>query len=114
MTTPFNMVRDVNGFNGFGLTPTDDMQSTTLAASVAQSFTVPSTAFEYFAIFSIDPGLRVFVRYDGSAATLPGASVASTKSELNPVGRKLKGGSTFSCITPDTNAYVWVGFYAIQ
>lgn len=113
--TPFNMVRDVNGFNGFGLTPSDDMADTTLAANVAQTFTVPTTAAFYIAIFSIDPGLRVFARYDGSAAVLPSGSVVTTnKSELNPVGRKLQGGSTFSCITPDASAYVQVSYYAVQ
>lgn len=114
MTTLFNLTRDINGYNGFGLPPADDKQATTLAQSVAQTFTVPSNFNVWLAIFSYDPGLRIFVAYNGNTAAVPGSSVASTTSELLPTARQLNGGTQISVITPDQAAYVQVSYYAIR
>ena len=115
--TVFNMTRDINGYNGFGRIPSTDLYSTTLAENTAQTFTAPTGYAKYLAIFSFDPGLRVFTAYNalgGSVtAQVPGDTVASTNSELNPMAWEVLGGSTISVITPDTAAYAGVVFYAL-
>lgn len=117
MTTSLNMVRDMNGFNTFGLQFSDTGFQTTLAANVAQSFTVPTISNvgqgNYLAIFSFDPGLRIFVARNATAV-VPGGSFSSTVSELNPTSRFVIVGDVISFITPDTTAYVNVKLYAIQ
>ncbi len=112
MTTLFNMTRDINGYNGFGLMPADDKQSTTLSANAAQSFVVPSNFPYWLAIFEIDPGLRVFVAHN-TTATLPNSSFGSGVSDLNPTAWRVKAGDTLSFITPDASAYVVVPMYAL-
>ncbi len=112
MTTKLNMTRDINGFNTFGLVPADDKFNTTLAASVAQTFTAPTESKNYAAVFAIEPGAVVWFAYN-TTATLPGASVASTPSELNPTVWQVEGGSTISAITNEVSAEVGIKFYAI-
>lgn len=116
MTTLFNMIRDINGYNGFGLPFSDTGFQTTLAQNVAQPYTIPlsisANYSKYIAIFSFDPGLRIFVA-NNTTAEVPGSSFASTVSELNPTARLVKGGDVLSFITPDTAAYVNVKLYAI-
>lgn len=123
MTTKFNLVRDINGFNGFGVAFSDALYDTTLAIGVAQSLTVPVSMGmggnglysgpEYIAIFSFQPGSNVWVA-DNFTATVPGASFAATNSELNPAARLVKGGDVLSFITGDSTALVGVAFYVLS
>ncbi len=101
MSTKFNMTCDINGFNGFGIQPTYDMQSGILATGVAQSITVPDNYPNWIAIFSYTPGASVWVSFTGTADAPTGA-FSSTDSCLNPAARAVKGGSTISFITNDT------------
>lgn len=113
MSTKFNMTRDVAGYNGFGLIPSDDSFSGLLATASAQSVTVPNQYEYYIAIFSFTPGTNVFVNFKTTAVT-PGSSIAANANELNPAGRLVKGGTAISLITPDTSgAYVTVLFYVV-
>jgi hypothetical protein len=112
MTTKFAMTRDVNGYNGFGLIPAEDKYSTTLAATVAQTFTVPDNFQNWIAVFSFEPGSSVWVAHN-TTATLPGGSVASSVSELNPTVWQVKGGDTISAISNNTTAEIGVKFYAL-
>lgn len=115
MSTKFLMTRDLSGTNGFGIIPTYDIKSTSLAANVAQSITVPVNYPNWIAIFSYTPGSNIWVRFDGSAATVPGSSFAAGTSVLNPAGRAVKSGQTISFITSDsTNPWVCVEFQIIQ
>ncbi len=110
MSTKFNMTRDINGYNGFGIQPTYDIQGASLAVGVAQTFTVPSNYPNWIAIFSYTPGATFFVNFT-TTATLPSGTVAAITSVLNPAARALVGGSTFSVITPDgTSPYITVEY----
>lgn len=110
-STKFNLTRDVNGYNGFGLPFSINGYSTELAANVAQSVTVPVTYSNWIAIFSYTPGSNIWVNGVTTAA-VPGSSFAATTSQLNPSARAVKGGSTISFITSDsTSPQVGVSFY---
>jgi hypothetical protein len=113
MSTKFQMTRDINGFNGFGIMPTYDVQSGVLAATVAQSVTVPNNFENWIAIFSYTPGTSVWVSFTTTAAVPVGAFSASS-SVQNPAARQVKGGSTISLITSDsTNPTVSIEFQVI-
>jgi hypothetical protein len=111
-TLPFSMTRDINGYNGFGLVQSNNCVDTQLAATVAQSTTVPNDYEYYLAIFYYESGSNVFVSNTGTA-DLPGSSFASTDSVLNPAAWLVKKDTTLSFITRDTNADVTVAYYAI-
>lgn len=112
MSTKFNMIRDISGYNGFGIIPTYDIQGCSLTANVAQTFTVPSNYANWIVIFSYTPGANVFVSFTTTAA-VPSGSVSTITSVLNPSARAVKGGSTFSVITPDATAPYIVAEYQI-
>jgi hypothetical protein len=113
MSTKFSMVRDINGYNGFGILPTYDIQGTSLAVSAAQSFTVPSDYPNWIAIFTYTPGSNIWVSFT-TTATVATTSVTSLTSVLNPSARQVKGGSTISVITADaTLPFVCVEFQII-
>lgn len=110
--TKLNMTRDINGFNTFGLVPAANKYNTTLAATVAQTFTVPAKIPNAVAIFFIEPGATVWVAHN-TTATLPGGSVASTVSEGNPTVWKVSGGDTISMISNNTTAEVGIKYYEL-
>lgn len=108
------MIRDISGYNGFGIIPTYDIQGCSLTASAAQTFTVPNNYPQWIAIFSYTPGSNIFIRFDGSTATVPSGTEASISVVLNPSARAVKGGSTFSVITPDaTSPYITVEYQIV-
>jgi hypothetical protein len=124
MTTKFNLTRDINGFNGFGLPFTDTAYSCTLTAVTDTTLTVPnniaigrqgpSTVAQSIAIFSYDPGTSVWVA-DGATASNPaGATFAATSSELNPAARLVNGGDVLHFYTTETGVNVSVTFYSLS
>ena len=113
MSTKFNMIRDISGFNGFGIIPTYDIQGCSLTENAAQTFTVPDNYSNWIAIFSYTPGANVFVSFTTTAA-VPTGTVSSLTSVLNPSARAVAGGSTFSVITPDTDdPYITVEYQIV-
>ena len=102
MSTKFNMTADINGYNGYGIMPTYDMQSGLLAVGVAQSVTVPDNYPYWIAIFSYTPGASVWVSFTTTALAPTGAASA-TSSCLNPSARRVAAGTTISLITADAN-----------
>jgi hypothetical protein len=112
MTTKFNMTRDINGYNGFGLAFSDTNYNTTLAAGVAQSLTIPSDSAYYLVVFAFEPGATIWVA-DNQTAVVPGVSFAATFSDLNPAARLVKAGDVLSFITSDTTAVIGVSLYAV-
>lgn len=113
-STKFNMTRDINGYNGFGIQPTYDVQGCSLTASAAQTFTVPSNYGQWIAIFSYTPGAAIFVDFSGVTATLPTGTVGAITTCLNPAARALPGGTTFSVITGDaTSPYLTVEYQVV-
>jgi hypothetical protein len=103
MSTKFNMTRDINGYNGFGIQPTAnvDLFSTYLAANAAQSVTVPDNYPNWIAIFSYSPGSSIWVSFDGATAVVPGAAFAAVNSCLNPAARAVTKNQVISFITND-------------
>ncbi len=123
MTTPFSLVKDINGFNGFGLQFSTDKYSAALVQDTDTTLAVPKAGpmgscsstgtNKYLAIFEYEPGSTVFVANNQTAAIPAGASFASTTSELNPAARYVTAGDTLHFYTPNTTAYVVVVFYAL-
>lgn len=111
--TSFSMVRDINGYNGFGLPFSLNKYSAVLAQNTDTTLTVPSYSAAYVAIFSYQPGSSVWVANGATAAKAAGASFSAVTSELNPVARYVKAGNVLHFITGDTTAAVGVTFYAI-
>jgi hypothetical protein len=113
MSTKFNMTQDINGYNGFGIQPTYNIQGCSLAASAAQTFTAPSNYPWWIAVFSYTPGANVFVNFT-TTATAPGGTVGAITSVLNPSARRIAGGSTFSVLTPDaTSPFITVEYQIV-
>lgn len=110
--TALNMVRDINGFNTFGLPNSLNKKSTILSANVEQHFTCPTNCVQWLAVFSFQPGAKVWFS-SSDIATIPGGSFADTFSELNPSARLIFAGDVLSFITDDTTAEVGVILYAI-
>ena len=108
----FAMVRDINGYNSFGLPFSEYMYNTTLASGVAQTLTVPSDYPKWIVVFGYEVGATVWVAHNATAA-IPSVAFAKIVSEVAPVARSVKAGDTLSFITPDTNAQVGVIFYAL-
>lgn len=107
------MVRDINGYNGFGLPMCDNKFAVTLQVGVAQSFTVPSSFSKWLALFTNEPGTSIWVSDDGTA-TIPDTTINTSNSELNPIGRLVNALDEISMITSDTTAGVGVCLYAIE
>jgi len=113
MSTKFQMTRDINGYNGFGIMPSDDIQTGILATSTAQSIVVPDNFENWIAIFSYTPGASVWVSFK-TTAVVPSGAFSASASTLNPAARQVKAGQTISLITDDsTNPEVSVEFQAI-
>lgn len=113
--TALLMVRDNAGLNTFGLTFSEYTRATTLATTVEQTLTIPSANPQgYLAIFSYEPGAKVWVGSGSSAVTLPTGSFSDTNGELNPTARKIAAGGTLRFITNDTTAEVGVTLYELQ
>ena len=116
------MTKDIGGFNGFGLPPSNTNYSATLAAATNTTFTVPtdgslgqssSTAKEkLIAIIVSDPGASVWVSLNATAAIPVGASFAATASMLNPAAIEVKGGDVINCICT-AGASISIRFYWI-
>lgn len=123
MSTPFSITRDINGYNGFGLKPSDTNVSATLDASTDTTYTVPGnnaigrtiyqTKALYIAIFSIDPGDSVWVAINHTATTPAGATFAATTSFLNPAGIEVQEGDIIHCYTTQTGVDVSIRLYSL-
>ena len=101
--TKFNMTRDINGYNGFGLPFTNVAFSAVLAPNVQQGITIPSNYPNWIAIFSYTPGASVWVA-DAITALAPTGVFSPTRSQLNPAARLVQAGDTLTFITDDTTS----------
>ncbi len=124
MTTKFNMTKDINGMNGFGLAFSDDIFSATLAANTITSLVVPSNTTMggvtssdnayWLAIFEYTPGSTVYVANNATVAPPFGASFGGTSSDQNPSARYVKGGDSLNFITTQVGISVTVLFYSLS
>ena len=113
MSTKFNMVKDVGGYNGFGIMQPVDKQGCYLAANTEQHFTVPTNYPNWMAVFSFTPGANIFISTSTTAA-VPTGTLGAIVSELNPSGRFVTSGQKISMITPDTDSpYVTVSLLVV-
>jgi hypothetical protein len=111
--TKLVLTRDINGYNTFGLAFSSQKYDSTLAANVEQTLTAPTpNVGGYLAVFSYEPGAKVWVAL-GATATVPGNAFAATDSELNPTARNVPAGGVLHFITNDTTAEVGVSFYEL-
>ncbi len=101
--TKFNMTRDINGYNGFGLPFTLTAKSAVLTAAMEQHFTVPANYPNWIAIFTYTPGAAVWVDAF-TTAVAPTGAFASTTSELNPAARFVNANDVLSFITTDATS----------
>lgn len=119
MATRFAMVRDINGYNGFGLQFSDSKYGVLLVQDVEQTLTIPVNPDgmykNYLAIFSVEPGTNIWIALNSTAA-YPSGAIASISSELNPTARYIKGDGeqVLHFITPDTQAKLGIALYAVQ
>lgn len=119
MTTRFSMIRDINGYNGFGLQFSDSKYGVLLAQDVEQTLTIPVNPDgiykNYLAIFSVEPGTNIWIALNATA-TYPSGAVAAINSELNPTARYIKGDGEqiLHFITSDTQARLGIVLYAVQ
>jgi hypothetical protein len=122
MTTKFILTRDINGYNGFGLPFSNAKFSATLAITTDTTLTAPqsgavlgptSTKTQFIAIFSYEPGAKVWVAINETAASPAGATFAATTSELNPAARNVQVDDVLHFYTTDTTAEVGVVFYEL-
>jgi hypothetical protein len=114
MITNFYMIRDINGYNGFGLPFSNSNYSATITGA-ATTLTVPSntTKTPFLAVFSFEPGAAVWVALNNTATLPAGATLVATNSVLNPAARWVEEGDVLSFITSGVTAIVGVTFYAI-
>jgi len=110
MTTRLVLGKDTNGNVTYTLPTSDTIYGTTLAASTAQSVTVPPNCG--VVLYSYSSGSNVYVNASTTAA-IPGSSFAKSENELNPLMRFVKPGQTISFFSTAA-AYVNCAFYELN
>lgn len=112
----FSMIRDINGYNGFGLPFTKDNYSATLAQNTATPMTVPDNGIfkNWLAIFSYQDGATVWVTNNFTATAPSSSSFSISHSQLKPIARKVEPGDILSFLTTDTASQVEVSFYGLD
>jgi hypothetical protein len=109
------MIRDINGFNGFGLPFADNKFSGILVSQTEQTVTVPNSPYATYpnilAIFSFAPGSSIWVSLNATS-TPPSGSIGTVTSELNPTARSMQGGDVLHFNTNDASDEMGVIFYA--
>ena len=115
MITNFYMIRDINGYNGFGLPFSNSNYSATITGA-ATTLTVPTNTkhTQLLAVFTFEPGASVWVSNNNTATIPAGATFAATNSDLNPSARVVNEGDVLSFITSNTSTLVGVTFYALS
>jgi hypothetical protein len=111
--TILTFTQDAAGFNSFGLMFSADNSKFTLPASTKKTVTAPTSNSKYLAIFSYEPGAKVWVEPGDVDIVLPTATPTATRSQLNPACRQVASGETISFKTNDTSVEVGVSFYAL-
>jgi|HubBroStandDraft_6_1064221.scaffolds.fasta_scaffold08618_11 hypothetical protein len=107
MPTALFLGKDASGQCAFAPKPSVNIENVYLGDGTAASFTVPSTADNWFVSFQKEDGVTIFVDFTGATAVLPDSgSFASGTAECNPGVRTLSAGTSVSVITPNTNAYL--------
>ena len=126
MTTMYKLQKDVAGYNGFGLPPSDLKFSATLAATTGESLTVPSSGAigvplnhinRWLAIIQVKANDSVWIAVNATAAVPAGGSFAATTSDLiigsQYYAIEVKAGDVLNFIAPVAATDILVKFYAL-
>lgn len=129
MTTQYLLTKDIAGYNGFGLEPTDTIFSATLVTDTNTTLTVPETFnlgsssstknVRMIAIIKTNPSATVWFSLNNTAAIPSGGTFATSNSILIngffPVGYVVKAGDVMNFFTSGTDTNdISVEFYWIQ
>ena len=114
-STQLNFGRDVQGFNAYAPSFPTDIYTATLAASTAESVTVPGNAPVWIMYVRVQPNGWAWCSRTTTAAVPAGGTLASAKSELI-VGtieykRIVYAADVISFITPNTTCDIEVAFF---
>lgn len=117
MSTELHFARDDQGYNADSPQFPTDIYTATLAASTAESVTVPSNHAAWTMYVRIEPAGWCWCSRTTTAAVPAGGTLAASKSELI-VGtieyrRTVFSKDTISFITPNTTCDIEVAFQAI-
>lgn len=108
MSNRFLLGKDVNGNVDYSLPIESTKFSITLLQNSAQPVTVPDFVGMWKIVFSFEPGAKIWVAFDSTAALPAGNTFASTTSILNPTTRYMKQGTIISFITNDQSAEIGI------
>jgi hypothetical protein len=129
MATQYLLTKDLAGYNGFGLKPTDTVYSASVTSATDTTLTVPAVSqlgtsystknARLLAIITIDPAATVWFALNNIAGVPAGATFASTNSELInpffPVGYEVSVGDVLHFYNSGTTTNdISVKFYWIQ
>jgi|GEM_PF-6687467 len=115
--TKLALTRDINGYNTFGLADSSNKKNFILTSAGGElTTTAPaSNTSGYLAVYSFEPGAKVWVALGGTAIEMPvNNTVNTTNAELNPTARNVPAGATLRFKTNDTSAEVGVAFYELS
>lgn len=103
--TPLEIVR---GCEGYALRPSNYVLSRSLAAGVAESFTIPTSPRPRFVLFGATADF--FADFD-STAVVPGDVTNGTAPELNPALRFIPNGCTAISVISSSPCIVTASFW---
>jgi hypothetical protein len=118
MSTILNFGRDNQGYNAYAPQFPTDIWTATLAASTAESFTVPKTHAVFIMYVRIEPAGWCWVSRTGTAAVPAGGTFATSASELIAgtieYKRLVYAADVISFITPNTTCDISVSLYQVS
>ena len=123
MPTKLALTRDINGFNAYGLKPSDFNISVTLTASTDTTYTIPGTDATggsnyqtkalWLGIFYVTPGSEVWAAVNHAASAPAGDTFALSNSFGDPAAIEFQEGDVLHCFTTQTGVSVSVRFYSL-
>lgn len=115
MSTELSFGRDAQGYNAYAPQFPTDIFTATLAASTAESFTVPSNFPVWVMYVRLEPTGWCWVSRTTTAAVPAGGTLAGASSELIPgtieYKRLVYAKDVISFITPNTTCDISVSLY---
>jgi hypothetical protein len=126
MTTQYKLQKDVAGYNGFGLPPSDLKFSASLAITTDTELSVPLSGAigaplnqinRFIAVIQVEANLSVWIAVNAVAAVPAGATFAATTSDLIIGGQyyavEVKAGDVLHFLAPTAGTDIMVKFYAL-
>lgn len=115
--TQLVLARDATGANTFSPSVSSQKKNFTLTTAGGElTFEAPTECTKgYVAVFSFEPGAKVWFALGASAVDMPVANtVNDCNSELNPTSRSIAAGATMRFKTNDTSVECGVAFYELS